>query len=163
MTMLIDELRQLAANPFTWASVPVLLAFLLYALYRRRCCPLLHRTLTITPEQARASADQPYTAGPRFALLMLVGIVATIASLKLIADGTYPTLAFYLLVAGVFVIQTEPVRLRLREAETRVIASELYDEDVREVAIDRLETNHLWLITIQVVILLGTVAFLLAI
>lgn len=163
MTMLIDELRALAANPVAWGAVPLLLAFLLYALYRRRHCPLIHRTATISVDEARAAQDRPFAAGMRFAFLMLAGIGATIASLTLIAGGTYPTLAFYLLVAGVFVIQTEPARLQLREAEIRAIAAEGLDEEVREIAIDRLETNHLWLIMLQALILVGTVAFLIAI
>lgn len=163
MNMLIDELRAVAADPYAWGAVPVLLAFLLGALWRRRVCPLIHRAAEIGPAEARAAQARPFSAGPRFALLMLAGIAATLAGLTLIEKGTYPTVAFYLLLAGVFVIQTEPARLQLREAEIRVIAAEAMPEDVREIAVERLETNHLWLISLQGVILIGTVAFLLAI
>ncbi len=162
MTSLIDELHRLASDPIAWGAVPILAAFALYALWHWRSCPLLHRTAHITLAEAEGVVGKPYIAGPRFLLLMLAGIAATVAALTLIAEGIYPTLAFYLLVAGVFVIQTEPARLQLREAEMRVVAAEAIGPEAMQAAISRLETTIVWLVTLQVTILAGTVLFLVA-
>ncbi len=161
MNSLIDELHRLASDPIAWGAVPILAAFAIYAIWHRYSCPLLHRTAHITLEQAEKVVGKPHFAGPRYLILMLAGIAATVAALTLISEGIYPTLAFYLLVAGVFVIQTEPARLQLREAEMRVVAAEVMGPEARQSAIARLETSIVWLATLQATIFAGTVLFLL--
>jgi hypothetical protein len=160
--MLVEELRALADDPLTWAAVPALAAFAGHALWHWRTCPLLDRTKHVTLAEAEAAVDQPRIAGPRFLVLMLLGIAATLAGLSFIAEGIYPTAAFYLLLAGVFVIQTEPARLQIREAELRVVAAERHGEDARRIAIERLETLNIWLLSLELAILAGVMGFLLA-
>lgn len=161
MNMLIDELRMLAGDPLAWGAVPVLLGFAAWSVWHWRRCPLIARTAHISRAEAEAMMRRPYFAGPRYFLLMVAGIAATVAALAFIARGTYPTLAFYLLLAGVFVIQTEPARLQLREAEYRVVAAEAQGPEEVRAAIHRLESSNVWLVTLQGVILVATVAFLL--
>ncbi|MEM9146277.1 MAG: hypothetical protein AAGC57_08775 [Pseudomonadota bacterium] len=163
MNMLIDELRAIAATPLSWGAVLLLMTFLLYSIYHRWACPLMHNKAEISATEAQEARDRPFSAGPRFGLFMIAGITAAVAGLSLIGEGTYPLVSFYLLVAGVFTIQTEPVRLQIREAELRVIASETIGGDVKQVALERLDTTHLWLIWLQFGILVGTAVFLLAI
>lgn len=162
MNMLIDELRMLAGDPLAWGAVPVLLAFAGWSVWHWWTCPLIARTAHISRAEALAVLGKPYFAGPRYFLLMVAGIVATVAGLTFIARGINPTLAFYLLLAGVFVIQTEPARLQLREAEYRVVASEALGLEDVESAVHRLESSNVWLITLHGVILVATVTFLLS-
>jgi len=162
MAALLDELQMLAGNPVAWGAVPVLALFVLTSIWHWWTCPLIARTASITLEQARAVVGQPRIAGPRYFLLMMGGIVATLAGLTLIAEGIYPLLAFYLLLGGVFVIQTEPTRLQIRESEMAVVAARAHGEEAMRIAVERLETTAMWLMTIQCVMLAATVAFLLA-
>lgn len=162
MNLFVDELRALADNPVAWGAVPALALFATYSVIAWRKCPLLHRTAHISEAEAKAVLDRPQIAGPRFLILMVVGIAATVAGLSLIAEAIYPTLAFYLLLAGVFVLKTEPVRLQIREAEFRVVAARPHGKDAVGLALERLNENNTLLITLQVAILLGTTLFLLA-
>ncbi len=162
MSLLLDELRSLGANPVAWAAVPVIAGFTLRSYYHWRHCPLLHKTRDLTHEEATEFLRRPQIAGPRYLLLMLAGMGATIAGLALIAKGVGSALAFYLLVAGVFVIQTEPARLQVREAEYRVLAAQPYGQAAERAAIERLDWTNGWLVTLQLVILTATLAFLLA-
>lgn len=162
MNMLVEELTALADDPVTWAAVPVLGLFAAYSLWHWLHCPVLHRKRRPSLDEARAVVGQPRIAGPRFLLLMLLGIVATLAGLTFISEGIYPTAAFYLLLAGVFVIQTEPARLQIREAELRVLAVEAQGETAIRHAMERLETLNIWLVSLQLAILAGVIGFLLA-
>ncbi|GMG83481.1 hypothetical protein LNKW23_26940 [Paralimibaculum aggregatum] len=162
MNMLVDELRALSADPVAWGAVPVLAAFVVWSFASRRLCPLMNCANRISDEEARKVAGGPRVAGPRFLVLMLVGIVAAVTGLKLIGMGLYSTLAFYLLLAGVFVIQTEPARLQIREAQHRVAAARNRGEEAVASEIQRLGASHNWLIGLQAIMLVGTALFLVA-
>ena len=162
MTMLIDELGMLSADPVAWGAVGLLAAFAAYAVWHWQVCPLLHERARIDRAEAAAAIARPLVDGPRYLLLMLGGIAATVTGLGFLAEGIYPAIAFYLLLAGLFVIQTEPARREIREAELRVVASELQGDDAREAAIERLRSAHLWLVGLHFVLLIGAAAGLLA-
>lgn len=160
--MLIEELSMLAGDPVAWGAVPLLAVFCIYSLVHWWRCPLIHRTQHISLEEAANVVGKPVIAGPRFGLLMLAGVAATLAGLSFIAEGIRPTLAFYLLIAGVFVIQTEPARLQIREAEARVVTASAVGEEPARIAVERLETTNIWLISLQFSMLAAVVIFLAA-
>lgn len=162
MNMLIDELGKLASDPIAWGAIVLLAGFAAYALWHWRVCPLLHERARIDHAEAAAAIDRPLVDGPRFLLLMLCGIATTVTGLGLIAEGIHPALAFYLLLAGLFVIQTEPARREIRHAELRVVAAELQGEEAREAALERLRSAHLWLVALHFALLAGAVTGLLA-
>ncbi len=163
MSMLVGELAALGADPLSWGAVPALLVFAGVSYRNWRVYPLLQGDDRLTEAKAAALAGRPQFAGPRYALLMLGGIAATVAGLWLIAEGIRPTLAFYLLLAGVFVIQTEPARLQIREAQYAAIAARPHGEEASQAARERLDWTNAWLVTLEVVILAGTVLFLCAV
>ena len=162
MTMLLAELGRLAADPLAWGAIAALAGFTAHALWHWRVCPLVNARAQIDHAQAAAAIARPFVDGPRYLLLMLGGIAATVTGLGFIAEGIYPTLAFYLLLAGLFVIQTEPARREIREAELRVVASEFETEEARETTLSRLRSAHLWLVGLHVLLLVGAAAALLA-
>lgn len=157
MTMLIHELALVAESPLAWIAIAVLAAFALWQLWHWYRCPLLVDRAGVDRETAQAALDAPLADGPRFFLAMIAGIALTLTGLSFIAGGIYPVTAFYLLLAGVFVIQTEPARRQLREAELRVIAAQLLDPAEQEHALARLRSSHVWLVTLNF-ILLGVAA-----
>ncbi|MGF1447742.1 MAG: hypothetical protein ACFBRM_16310 [Pikeienuella sp.] len=162
MSMLVDELKALGESPLAWGAVPAIAAFVYRSYHNWRKCPLLHRAPQLTQNEALELVGRPKIAGPRYFLLMVAGIVATVTSLSLIAKGIYPTLAFYLLIAGVFVIQTEPARLQVRDAEVRLFAAQPHGPAARAAAMERLDWTNAWLVTLQATMLAGVIAFLLA-
>jgi len=163
MTMLIEELAALAGDPLAWGAVLLLGGFAVYALWHWRACPLLRERARITREEAAAAMQRRLVDGPRFLLLMLGGIAATVTGLTFIAQGVYPAVAFYLLLAGLFVTQTEPARRDIRHGELRVIAAEIQGEDAREAALERLRAGHLWLVALHFLLLGGAIIGLTAV
>jgi hypothetical protein len=162
MNMLIEELGRLSADPFAWGAVALLALSAGYTLWHWQVCPLLHGQVAVDEGAAAEAVDRPLVDGPRFLLLMLGGIAATVTGLGFIAQGIYATAAFYLLLGGLFVIQTEPARREIRQGELRVVAAGRQGEDDRQAALERLRSAHLWLVALHFQLLGATVAGLLA-
>lgn len=162
MNMLVENLRIVSESPLAWSVLAILAVFGIASAWRWSRCPILAGTMVATPEAARAITIEGEDTGPRFFLTMLAGIAVTIAGITLIANGIRPALAFCLLVAGVFVIQTEPARLQLREAERRALAATAEGGAALEDARAQLRTGHIWLFAINLLIVLAVTAGLLA-
>jgi len=162
VNMLLRELSALSSDPFAWGAVLLLASFAVYALWHWRVCPLLHERARIDRADAAAALERPLADGARFLLFMLGGIAATLTGLTFIAEGAYPTVAFYLLLAGLFVIQTEPARREVRQSELRVVAAELEGDEARHAALERLRSAHLWLVALHFLLLGGAATALLA-
>lgn len=162
MNMLLEELARVAGNPLSWGAVAVLAAFAVYSVWHWRTCPLLRVGPNVTHTEAEAALNRPIAEGVRFLGLMLAGIALTLTALSFISLGIYPVVAFYMLLTGLFVIQTEPARRQIREAELRVVAAECQTEDVQEAALAQLRSGHQWLLTINFLLLLAAAVALLA-
>jgi len=162
MNMLIEELSAVAGHPLAWGAVAALGLFAVYSLWRQQRCPLLLHRPDVSQAEAQAMLERPVAEGPRFLVTMLAGVALTLTGLSFIAAGMLPIVAFYLLLAGVFVIQTEPARRQIREAEMRVIAAEVLSAEQREAAVERLASAHLWLVGLNFILTAGAVAALLA-
>jgi hypothetical protein len=164
MNMLLESLTMVADDPFAWGSVVLMGGFSVYAVYHRVTCPILRGDAL--PEsmvaEARAAAREVPRPGWRFGLLMMAGIAATVTGLSFVASGPAPTIAFYLLLAGVFVIQTEPVRLQIREAQDRAAATQHSNPDDHHAAVARLRASHMWLVWLNFLLLGATGTALLA-
>lgn len=161
MNMLIETLEALSASPWAWAGVAVLAALAVLTLIQWFMCPYLCQKHEISVEAAREALDRPVFANRRFALAMVIGIVLTLVGLKMIHQGSEPGLAFILIVAGVVVLQTEPIRLDMRQATARVVAASAGDEASYLAAAYRLRASHFWLVTVHFLVLFGVVAGLL--
>ncbi|MGF1501321.1 MAG: hypothetical protein ACFBSD_05855 [Paracoccaceae bacterium] len=162
MDGLISEMSALAHSPFAWAAMGMIGLFALGALWRWRVCPLLGHGADAYPPLPDYDPDSPPPPGPRYLLLMVAGITATVAGLTAISEGRFPIFAFYLVVAGLFVIQTEPVRLQVREAEFRVRAAAVAGEEAAQAALERLRSTHIWLVSLHFIIFAGGITFLCA-
>jgi hypothetical protein len=161
--MLVETLRAVGENPYSWAIVGLIAAATLFSLYQFRTCPYLHRTRAIPPEESAASLDRPFIAGPRFVVVMLAGIAAILAGLTMLSHEANPPLALLLIVLGVFAVQIEPALLQIREAVKRVIAAQFQGPEAIAAAEDRLRNAHIWLMmtsfTILIAVVLALVAF----
>ncbi|MEM1344575.1 MAG: hypothetical protein AAGI34_08360 [Pseudomonadota bacterium] len=162
MNMLIEELQFVSGNPLSWAAVAVLLGFVLASVWRMRTCPLVRGKSSMSPAEAAELVDRPLVDGPRFFLTMGAGVALTITGLTLISEGIYPLMAFYALVAGVFVIQTEPTRREIRHFEMRVVAAHTQGEEAVTAAMARLCSAHLWLVILNGAMALATATLLYA-
>jgi len=157
--MLVENLGRISESPFAWSMLGLLGAIAALSLWRWSSCPILGHTA----DPVDPAAPVPRHAGARFFLLMAAGIAATVAALTLIADGIRPVLAFWLMIGGVVVIQTEPIRLELREAETRALRALGCGEAASEAARARLRNAHRRLVAFNFIIAaavgVGLVAF----
>lgn len=162
MNMLLETLGEVGQHGLTWAVIGLLAVLAVGRLYGWLACPYSCRTVTISREAAQAALMRPLIVGPRYVLAMIAGIGAMLAGLAMISQGQHPALAFALVVAGVFVVQTEPARLRLHEAVTRTIAAELSGPEAQAAAHERLRYSHLWLVSLHFLLLGGVTAGVLA-
>lgn len=162
MNMLLDTLDQVGAHPATWGVIAALGLFASVSLYGWLVCPYSARRATISREAAREALSKPFIVGPRYVIAMIAGIAAMLTGLWMIAQAINPPLAFALVVAGLFVVQTEPARLRLREAVNRTIAAELAGAEAQLSAQERLRYSHLWLVSLHFLLLVAVTAGVLA-
>lgn len=142
MNMLVEELQLLANDPKAWIVVLVLAGFALHSVIGAIMCPYVKGTATFTPEDIREAQGHEFNPGVRFALMMIGGIVLMLAGLFMIAGGIKPALALALLVTGIVVTQTEPMRLQIREQKFGVVAAQGARADVLATAQDRLHAHH---------------------
>lgn len=162
MNMLVMTLQTLGQNPFAWGAVGVLAVIALISLWRYRTCDQLCEDPAGDREQARAYLNRRVAEGPRYFLLMIAGIAAMIAGLALIAGDVRPAIGFFVLVAGALIVQTEPLRQRIRTAAARVIAAGGGDADRRGVAQASLRDSHRSLVTANFLLVAALTLMLLA-
>ena len=98
----------------------------------------------------------------RFGLMMMAGAGLTVSGLFMIANGIKPAIGLGAVVLGILLIQTEPLRLQIREGQRMVVACRDSGAAALESARDRLRTGHLSLAATNMVLLVGLVAGLAA-
>lgn len=158
MNMLIETLSGLSSAWSTWLGVGILALLGIVSFARWLLCPYVAGTAETSVEEARQALSKKVFAGPRFLVAMLIGVGLTVFGLSLLHQNIEPSWGFFFVIAGVVVMQTEPIRLQIRETQNRVIAASALDEDARLAAIDRLRGKHHWLVGVHFLILIGVVA-----
>jgi len=161
MEALIADLRTLAANPYAWLVAGALGLLTLHSLVRYLRCPLVHRTATIAPEDARAAVEAERVHSPRHLALMVLGIALAVGGMAMVASSVRPPLALALIAAGLFLTQTEPLRLNIRDRQLRVIAAELDSEAARHAAIERLRGEYHRLIAAHALLAVAVTLYIL--
>lgn len=162
MNILIETLSALSGSVFTWIGVGLLALVACYSFYEWVKCPYLCHKQEISLEEAKRAIDKPVFAGRRFLVAMVTGIGMTIAGLTMIYRGFEPGMAFILIVAGLVIMQTEPIRLEMKQAVARVVAATASGEAAVAAATESLRTSHLWLVSVHFIMLGGIIAGLLA-
>lgn len=162
MNMLIEELGRLSSNPFAWTIIGLLALAVLYSVVEIMRCPLLREDETATADEVADAKLLRRYVGPRFAIVMLAGAIITVAGLMMITYGVKPALALAAVVAGVCIIQTEPHRLRIREARRQVVASQDMGTDRRQDARTHLKSSYHAMAAMNVALLVCVVGGLLA-
>ena len=161
MNTLLDALGGLSASPFAWAGTAILAVMAFTSLYFLFRCPLLHKSYQVSPAEAQAAVNRRFIAGWRFFATMSVGLVLTITGLYLLQFAAEPGIAFMMIVAGIVILQTEPVRLSIRDANNRVIAATCNGGEAGELAYARLRNSHVWLVSVHFLILAAMLVCLL--
>lgn len=149
MNMLLETLANVGSHPVPW--ICVLIVALGAVLAARKChtCQHLSGTAEVDYKDAKARLDQPFVAGAGYALVIVVGIVAMLISLAMIASSIAPVTAFVVLTAGVVTVQIAPIVLRMREGYDRVIAAEAQGPDAVAFARERLRDIYSALIAMS--------------
>lgn len=120
MNMLISELQMLAGDWRSWIVVGLLAVLAVQSVGMYFMCPYINGTAEITDEEVENARTARFRPGPRFAIMMFSGIGLSLAGLFMINAGFTPLIALSALVIGVVVIQTEPMRSRIRENRRQV-------------------------------------------
>lgn len=121
----LEILYKVGAEPWSWAVVVLLAAWAGVSLWKRIVCPIANGHANLTSADAIREMNRKVRHPLSFLVLMIGGMVAAVVGLFGLskADEGAGTLPFFLLAAGLFVILTLPVRMRIREAELRVRAA----------------------------------------
>lgn len=162
MERLIAELVLLASDPRAWFAVAGLGLIALHSLYIYLRCPLVHGTLRVTPEEARRAVHAERVHSTRYLLLMLTGIGLCLAGMAMVALSARTPLALGLVAAGLFLVQTEPLRLNIRDRQLRVVAAQIEGESAVAAAVWRLRGEYRKLILTTSVLTLALAAYLVA-
>ena len=162
MNMLIEELQSLANDPRSWIVVILMGLLALVSVFQATRCPLLSDKSEFSDDDVTQAKIVRKNIGPRFALFMMAGFGLTLLGLFMITYGVKPTIALAAMVVGIVIIQTEPAKLRIREARRQVIASRDAPQDVRSGAISRLRASYTGLAGLNTALLVCLIGGLLA-
>ncbi|MEM0988456.1 MAG: hypothetical protein AAGK00_06205 [Pseudomonadota bacterium] len=158
MSMLIEELQQLASNPWAWGVVAVLAVLAGQAVVQFLACPYASGKAKIGDAEMAEARRGSFVPSARFAMTMVGGALLTMTGLFMIAQGISPAIALGALVAGVMIIQTEPSRLDIREQTYAVIAHRDAPHDVLEGHRGRLRSSQRQLALTNVLIVAAVTA-----
>lgn len=162
MNMLIEELQSLAADWRSWVVVSVMGVMAAFSVFQTFKCPWLHGNINPSDDEIADAKILRKTVSPRFAIVMMIGFVLTLTGLLMISQGVKPTLALAAMVIGLVIIQTEPARLRIREARRMVLASTNGPDDAQIGARSRLRSNYRELAALNVGVLVCLIGGMLA-
>ena len=128
----------------------------------RRCPSNRMRLTNEALEQIEARRQALWRHSARFLVVMLAGISLAVAGLyKLSQAGDGSPVALIMLVGGMYLFMTEPVRQSIADSEDRVHATGLRgDAQAHQAALAMLRGSHTYLVAIEV---LATVALGLAV
>lgn len=138
----LEILYKVGAEPWSWAVVVLLAAWAGISLWKRMVCPIANGHAQLSAAEAIRDLNRKVRHPLSFLVVMVAGMVAAVVGLFGLskADEGAGTLPFFLLAAGLFVILTLPVRMRIREAELRVRTAT--DEDGRQALARALRSEH---------------------
>ncbi|MEM7496449.1 MAG: hypothetical protein AAF371_00490 [Pseudomonadota bacterium] len=142
MNMLIETLSKVSSHPIAWLCVAAVASMALLSVVHFAMCPFVKGRYDPDEKRALRHLDRPVIAGPRYFLVMTSGILSMIAGLWMIATETHPLIAFFIVAAGICIVQIAPLRLRLHEAYDRVVAADRESAEAGEVARARLKGLH---------------------
>jgi hypothetical protein len=151
----LEILYKVGSEPWSWAVVAALALLAAGSVWRLVRCPIANLRVEVTPESASELLNKRIRHPLSFLVLMLGGMVAAVVGLFRLADpDDGSVLAFFLLSLGLFVVLTLPVRMRIKDAELRVVAAA--DEARRAVYATTLRHEHRALLLYE----FGILAFL---
>lgn len=153
MNMLIEEVQTLATDWRSWVVIGVMALLALVSLFQAIRCPLLMGTHKTDPKTVDEAKIIRKNIGLRFAFVMMAGFALTLTGLLMITYGVKPTLALAAMVLGLVIIQTEPARMKIREARRTVLAAGDGPEDTQKAARGRLRGSYRELAAINLGIL----------
>ncbi len=132
-----------------------------------RRCPNAHVRITndaLAAIEARRQALWRHSA--RFLVVMLAGIFLAVAGLyKLAQAGDGAPVAMLMLVGGMYLFMTEPVRQSIADGEDRVHTTGMRgDAEAHQAALAMLHGSHTYLVAIEVIatVALGLAVFALS-
>lgn len=128
----------------------------------RRCPSQNVRISNEALEAIEARRQALWRHSARFLVVMIAGIVLAIAGLyQLAMKGDGAPVAMIMLVGGMYLFMTEPVRQTIADAEDRVHTTGIRgDSDAHAAALSMLRGSHTYLVAIEVI---ATVALGLAV
>ncbi|MEM6945596.1 MAG: hypothetical protein AAF416_01430 [Pseudomonadota bacterium] len=142
MNMLLETLTEVSSHPAAWLCVLAVASVAILSAIHCVMCPFVRGTEGSSDGFVPRYLDKPIIAGPVYFFVMLAGIIAMIAGLAMIADGKAPLIAFFIISAGICVVQIAPLRVRLAEAYDRIMAAQMISPDEVEIARERLRVMH---------------------
>ncbi|MGD1925307.1 MAG: hypothetical protein ACFB03_14130 [Paracoccaceae bacterium] len=157
MNMLISELQMLAGDWRSWIVVALMALIAVHSIVYFFMCPYVNGRATISDTAVSEARGTQFKHGIRLGIMMVAGIVLTLAGLFMIAEGVKPAFALAAMVAGMVITQTEPTRSMIRENTQRVVALRDAEPLVREAAQNRLRGTHRELVMTNVALLAALV------
>lgn len=152
MNMLLETLASVGSHPVPWICVLIVALGALVAARKCQVCEHLDGSAEVDLADAQARLDRPFVAGPAYALSIILGIIAMLTGLALIAASIAPVTAFVVLTVGIVTVQIAPIMLRLSENYDRVIAAQAEGMDAVEFARERLRSSYSALIAMSLAI-----------
>lgn len=162
MNMLIEELQTLASDWRSWIVVGVMAILALISVFQAFRCPLLMGTYNADANEVAEAKVVEKSVGLRFGIVMLAGFALTLTGLLMITYGLSPTIALAALVVGIVIIQTEPARMKIREARRTVVATAEGPADSNVAARGRLRGSYREMAAVNLGILVCLVGAMMA-
>jgi hypothetical protein len=142
MEMIVHSVSALGEDWRAWLVAALVGLKALHSLWISLRCPIMRGVASISEEMVAEGKTFQLRPPFSFLLLMLTGIGLAIGGLYLLNSATYGPRALGMMVIGIFIFTTEPMRLFVNATKMEVFGATGSAGDAADLARDRLRSAY---------------------
>ncbi len=142
MEMIVESVAALSSDWRAWVVAALVGLKALHSLYVSVRCPIMLGKATITDDMIAAGRSYRMKPPLSFLFIMLIGLGLAIGGLYLLNNATHGPRALGVLVIGIFIFTTAPLRLTVEATRMEVYGAIGSPEDGEALARDRLQSVY---------------------
>ncbi|MEM7544459.1 MAG: hypothetical protein AAF367_02900 [Pseudomonadota bacterium] len=152
MEMIVHSVSTLSSDWRAWIVAALVAAKAMHSLYISLRCPVMRGTATVTDEMIAEGREFKLKPPLSFLLIMLAGIGLAIGGLYMLNSATYGPRALGVMVIGIFIFTTEPMRLVVNAMKMEVFGAVGKAGDAEFLARDQLRSAYRGRAVVELVI-----------
>jgi len=160
MEMIVHSVSTLSSDWRAWIVAALVTLKAMHSIYISMRCPVMRGTAIVTDDMIEAGRNSRLQPPITFLLIMLIGIGLAIGGLYMLNNATYGPRALGIMVIGIFMFTTEPMRLFVNATKMEVFGSIGKGEEEEFLTRDQLRSAHRGRALVETVIAIAVLAML---